>query len=135
MNARLNALLGLWRSRGRTVDERPIEIIGTDDYQWFPGERFLVHRVDVRVGGEHVQVLEMIGPHDPATDSYPMRAFDNQGVFSEMTATVDAGGVWTFAGPDTKATLRIGENTMAATWERLVDGEWTHWMDMGFTRA
>ncbi|GAA2840729.1 hypothetical protein [Crossiella cryophila] len=134
-NAPLNALLGLWRSSGQTLDIPSVRIIGTDEYTWFPGEHFLLHRVDVRFGGEHVEALEMIGPYDPATGGYPMRAFDNRGVLSEMTAAVDAEGVWTFTGPDTRATLRIAESVMAARWERLVRGEWTHWMDMSFSRA
>ncbi|HWD46989.1 MAG TPA: hypothetical protein VHM23_25300 [Actinomycetota bacterium] len=34
----------------------------------------------------------MIGPYDPSDGSYPMRSFDNQGNFVEMTAWVGDDG-------------------------------------------
>ncbi|MDF5757296.1 DUF1579 family protein [Spongiactinospora sp. TRM90649] len=136
-NRRLAALIGRWRSEGRTVatPEAPsVNIGGHDVYEWFPGEQFLVHHVDVLMGGEEVRAIEMIGPYDPATASYPMRAFDHQGAFTTMDAT-RAGDTWTFTGPTTRATLTITPDTMRARWDRLTStSTWTHWMDMTFTK-
>ena len=42
-------LIGSWASSGRTV-EPIVEIEGTDVYEWLPGQQFVVHRVDVRMG-------------------------------------------------------------------------------------
>ncbi|MFI6815094.1 DUF1579 family protein [Nonomuraea sp. NPDC050328] len=136
-NRRLDALVGHWRTAGRTVSGPAAAISGTDHYEWLAGEHFLVHRADVVMGGEPVAVLELIGPYDPATGTYPMRAFDNQGAFTTMTASVDADGVWTFAGPAERATLTLAADgsAMAAAWERTEDGSaWEPWMDMTFTR-
>ncbi|MEU4577874.1 DUF1579 family protein [Nonomuraea sp. NPDC023979] len=139
-NRRLNALAGRWRSQGRTVatpSEPATHITGSDTYEWLAGEHFLVHRVDVRVNGEPVEVIEMIGPYDPASRTYPARSFDNHGVFATMWASVDDDGVWTFAGETERATLTIAEDgaSMSATWERTDDGSaWRHWMDMTFTK-
>jgi Protein of unknown function (DUF1579) len=138
---RLEVLVGRWSSTGRTVpgaSEPATTITGTDTYDWLAGGFFLVHRVDVRMGGEQVEVLELIGPHDRSDHSYPMRSFDNQGNFATMTARVRDDGVWTFTGASERATLTIGEDgaTMTARWERSADGSsWVHWMDMQLTKT
>ncbi|MBB5079554.1 DUF1579 family protein [Nonomuraea endophytica] len=136
-NKQLDALAGHWNSRGTTVGDA-VEISGTDAYEWLAGGHFLVHRVDVRMGEEKVEAIEMIGPYDPDSDSWPMRAFDSSGNYGTMRATVDDDGVWTFAGETERATLRIARDggAMSAVWERTEDGTtWSHWMDMAFTKS
>ncbi|MEU4703759.1 DUF1579 family protein [Nonomuraea dietziae] len=136
----LDALAGHWRSRGQTVataSEPAIDVAGTDTYTWLAGGHFLIHRVDVRMGEERVEVIEMIGPYDEASRTCPMRSFDSHGGFVTMLARVDDGGVWTFEGETERATLTIAEDggAMAAAWERRgEDATWRHWMDMAFTR-
>ena len=66
-----------------------------------------------------------------------MRAFDNQGEYSEMRASVDEAGVWTFAAATMRTTVNIDPDgkAMAAKWERSPDGvTWDGWMDMEFAR-
>jgi hypothetical protein len=139
-NRRLDALVGHWRSEGQTVATRcepAVRIAGTDTYEWLAGGFFLIHRVDVHMGDDHVEVIEMIGPYDPATRTYPMRSFDHRGNFTTMHASVTDDGVWTFAGDAERATLMIAPDgrTMTARWERTDDGSGSrHWMDMNFTR-
>lgn len=140
-NKLLNALVGRWRSQGQTVatgSEPAIQIAGFDTYEWLAGEFFLIHRVDVRVNDEKVEVIEMIGPYDPSMRTYPMRSFDNQGNFVTMQASVNDDGVWTFTGELERATLVIAEdgNTMTARWGRTDNGStWRHWMDMTFAKV
>jgi Protein of unknown function (DUF1579) len=148
---RLGALVGRWRSEGHIVGEVPIPIIGTDVYEWLPGGFFLVHHVDVMIGEQRVQAIELIGEYDLATDSFTGRAYDNEGNVTVMNAKVDEQGVWTFTGggdvaavarPSTadasgavRSTLRVGPDGMTAKWERSDDGAtWQDWMDMAFTR-
>ena len=110
---------------------------GTDIYEWLPGEFFLVHKVAARMDYGLYTVLEMIGPYDPDTQTYPTRSYDSQGNEQLMTASVDDNGVWTFADKKTRATLTVAPDrcTMSAKWERTTDGKrWTHWMDMHFTK-
>jgi hypothetical protein len=134
----LDVFVGRWQSRGHTLPTPGLPITGTDEYEWFPGDGFLVHHVDVTIGEEHVRVIEFIGDAaSPEGGPYPMRSFDNQGVYSEMTATVDD-GVWTFAYDSARATVRLGADrmTMTAFWERSDDGQtWQPWMEMSFARA
>ena len=57
---RLGALVGRWRSEGHIVGEVPVPITGTDIYEWLPGGFFLVHHVDVMIGDQRVQAIELI---------------------------------------------------------------------------
>src|SRR5215468_4343691 len=68
---RLGALVGRWRSEGHIVGEVPVPITGTDIYQWLPGGFFLVHHVDVVIGEQTVQAIELIGEYDPQTTPSP----------------------------------------------------------------
>jgi hypothetical protein len=150
---RLGALVGRWRSEGHIVGEVPVPITGTDIYEWLPGGFFLVHHVDVVVGTQQVQALEVIGEYDPATDSFTGRAYDNLGNVTIMHARVDDDGVWTFTGAGdvapaaqpssanasgaVRSTLKVNPDTrsMTARWERSDDGSsWQPWMQMRFTR-
>jgi uncharacterized protein DUF1579 len=150
---RLGALVGRWRSQGHIVGDPSVPITGTDSYQWLPGGFFLVHHVDVLIGQQPVQALELIGEYDPASDSFTARAYDNLGNITIMGARVDEQGVWRFTGgadvapvaqpaaADTggavRSTLTVSpdRSDMTARWERSDDGvSWQPWMDMTFTR-
>jgi Protein of unknown function (DUF1579) len=95
---RLGALVGRWRSAGHVVGDRPVPIVGTDSYQWLPGGFFVVHHVDVMLGDQRVQALELLGEYDPAADAFTARAYDNLGNVTVMQARVDDQGVWRFTG-------------------------------------
>ena len=134
------ALLGRWHTTGTVldVDGTPVaQVEGTDDYTALGG--WVVHRVDVRIGGEPVTALELIGGHDPATGTWEVHAFDGDGSRSVMTATRAAGSAWLFRGAGARAHLHVGPDgtSMTGTWERRDDrsGRWWHWMDLDFTRA
>jgi Protein of unknown function (DUF1579) len=150
---RLDALVGRWRSEGHIVGDAPVPITGTDIYEWLPGGFFLVHHVDVKIGQQQVQALEIIGEYDPATDSFTARAYDNLGDVTIMRARVDDQGVWTFTGGGDVApvarpasadasgavrstlTVSADRSGMTARWERSDDGaSWQPWMDMTFTQ-
>jgi hypothetical protein len=136
---KLDALVGKWKSEGETVttdSETSIRISGTDIYEWLPGGFFMIHHVDVKIGDEQVNVIEMIGGNEEIA-GFPMRAFDNHGNYSVMHATVDPNGVWTFAGESTRARLTVSDDrkTMKAHWERSDNGSyWQPWMEMRFTK-
>ena len=137
---RLDVLVGKWITEWRVKDgkkENPFQLIGTDTYEWLPGGFFLVHKVDVRMEDGPYQVTEMIGGYDAKSKTYPMRSFDSQGNFQLMQASVNADGVWTFAGETIRATLEVGDdgNRLKAHWEQRSDGsKWQPWMDMRFTK-
>jgi hypothetical protein len=133
----LDVLVGKWVTEMRMIGSPTFSIIGTDIYEWQAGGFFMLHHVDVRMDDEAYTVIEIIGGYDAATKSYPMRSFDSRGEASTMQASIDAKGVWTFAGEKIRATLTVSadRSSMTAQWEQLTDGEnWQHWMDMRFTK-
>ncbi len=133
----LEPIVGAWASRGRTVARRgepSVTIEGTDVYEWLDGGLFLLHYVDVRVAGEQVSALEVIG--EPDGDGLLMRSFDNGGRAGTMRATVDDRGVWTFAGETERARLTVAPDGRTNDGEvGTPGGGWEHWMDMEFTRT
>ena len=80
------------------MGEVPVPVTGTDIYEWLPGGFFLIHHVDVVIGEQTIQAIELIGEYDPANDSYTARSYDNQGNITIMRARVDKHGTWTFTG-------------------------------------
>ncbi|CAM3143200.1 DUF1579 domain-containing protein [Prescottella defluvii] len=131
-------IIGRWQTSGTVLDEdgkAVATIDGTDEYEWMPGGKWVVHRVDVMMGDDHVHALELIGGYDAEADTYAMRAFDGSGAYGTMTAHLDADGSWTFLGDGMRSTLRPSADgsSMTARWERQDDtGGWIHWMDMRF---
>lgn len=134
----LDALVGVWRSSGETAaveDRPPVRITGTDSYEWLPGGNFMIHRADVVVGDEKVDVIEMIGGYDEERRACAMHAFQGDGGQGLMWAGLTGDGGLLFADDATRATLTgVGTDTMEARWERLDGDRWVHWMDMRFTR-
>ena len=128
-------------------------VIGTDTYEVLAGGYFIVHYVDVTVGEQPVRAIEIIGESDAAGGGYVARSFDSEGNAELMRVTLDADGVFHFAGgPDiaaaaqpsdastarVRSTLTVAEDrrSMSAFWERSEDGiNWHPWMDISFTRS
>lgn len=135
----LEPFVGLWNTTGQikgNSGEPDIPINGTDVYEWLPGGFFLLHRVDVHMGEERAQSIEIIG-FDPAVDLYTMFSFDHQGNAGRMQARLQD-GIWTFEGPTMRFTGHFNDkgNTLSGIWEQSADGKnWQHWMDITLTRA
>lgn len=136
-HAALAPFVGRWSTAGEVLASAggpAQEIVGTDEYEWLPGGYFLLHRVDVRIGGERVQALEIIG-WDARRGTYFMRSFDSQGGAAEMQAGVHD-GTWTFRGDSERFTGGFGNggDTLSGRWERRQDGAWLPWMDVRLTK-
>jgi hypothetical protein len=145
--ARLEAIIGMWRTEGEVLGEDGETVLqtfsGSDAYDWL-GRFFVIHRVDVRMGEDQVENLEMIGPYDGERGGFLTAVYDGaSGEVERSIATVDDAGVWTFragAGASRgQATLRIdgdGEH-MHAAWSRTEDdgASWRPWMRVTLTRA
>lgn len=134
---RLAPFVGRWRTEGQvlaTASAPAAEIIGTDSYEWVPGRFFLLHRVHVRIGGERVEAVEIIG-WDGAGGRYFAHSFDSRGDAVTMHA-VERDGVWTFTGDAERFTGGFGDGgeTLSGTWERREDSRWRPWMEVRLTR-
>jgi hypothetical protein len=153
VDRRLWTIVGNWTTSGSVIGEPAVPVVGTDIYEVLPGGHFLVHHVDVTVGSHEVRAIEIIGEPDPASGGYLARSFDNEGNAEVMHVSIDAEGVFHFAGGSeiapaaqpkdattgrVRSTLTIADDrrTMHALWERSEDGtSWQPWMDMTFTKS
>lgn len=135
---RLDSLVGRWRTSGHVVaagGEDVVQITGTDVYEWLPGGHFLIHWVDVSIGGQDTHNLEVIG-YDPATNRYPTRFFDHEGNSGTYTAMV-LDEVLHLSTDGARATLVLDPAgaRMQANWEKMdKHGAWRPWMELEFTR-
>ncbi|GAA0799102.1 hypothetical protein [Spirilliplanes yamanashiensis] len=131
----LAPIIGRWRTEGRLLDPGA-EIAGTDTYEWV-GTGFVVHTVDVTIGGRQVDAVELIGSWDDASGTFAAVSYDGDGTVAEMRVTAGEDGVFGFADDTTRATLVVSPDGAAATagWERRTpDGVWEPWMEVRLTR-
>jgi hypothetical protein len=134
----LRKFVGTWSTEGRMVaaaGEPAILIKGTDRYGWLPGGFFLMHKVDVLVGGEENKTTEIIG-YDALRGHFTLQYFDNKGNTGSMTATC-SGNNWVFQGENLRFTGGFNEvaDVFAGSWEQRDDtGKWKHLMDIKLTR-
>ncbi|WP_222263455.1 DUF1579 family protein [Modestobacter marinus] len=134
------ALLGRWQTTGTVLDDAgapAVAVEGTDEYELMVGDRWVVHRVDVRLGPDRARALELIGDHDPQARTWAMHAFDADGSYSLMRASRRPDGSWLFAADEVRAGLRVHADgrSMSATWERWMPPDrWLRWMDLRFER-
>jgi hypothetical protein len=135
----LGALVGRWRTLGRTIEvegAEPLEIDAVDTYEWLPGGA-LLHRVDARVGDEHVEGAEIIG-WDPERGCYLTQYFGNDGPASyEATLGEEAGTrVWRMRSGTDRFRGEFSEDgdVLEGRWERLEGERWLPWMEVRLTR-
>jgi Protein of unknown function (DUF1579) len=149
---RLATIAGRWRTSGHVIGEPEVPVTGTDIYEVLAGGHFLVHYVDVAVGGQPVRAIEVIGEPD-GRGGYLARSFDSEGNAELMHVSIDDAGVFHFTGggdiaptaqPEETTTARVrstltvarNRESMTALWERSDDGiSWQRWMDIHFTPA
>jgi Protein of unknown function (DUF1579) len=134
---RLGALIGVWKTEGWTR-EPALRIDAVDTYEWLPGRFALLHRVDARVGDEHVEGAEIIG-YDPERGAYLTQYFGSDGPAAYEANLEERGGarVWTMQSDRDRFTGTFDDtgDLITGHWEQLEDGSaWRPWMDITLTR-
>ena len=138
---RLSVLVGRWQTKGWTkgTAETPAARIDAEDiYEWLPGGWALLHRVDARVGEEHVEGVEIIGwDHDRGR--YITQYFGSDGSNSYIATLIEEDGalVWSMRSRTERFTGRFTHegNTIDGHWELLDEHEnWHPWMDITLTK-
>jgi hypothetical protein len=71
---RLHAIAGRWATDGHVVGDPSVLIKGFHTYEVLPGGYFLVHHVEVTVGNQPVQAIEIIGERDPDSGGFLARS-------------------------------------------------------------
>jgi hypothetical protein len=103
-----------------------------DIYEWVSGGFFILHRVDVFMGNERTEAIEIIG-YDESRKSYFMKSFDNQGASITMYAVLEKSRVLKFGDNKMKSVLTANKNgnSMSAKWELSENGKtWKSWMNI-----
>jgi hypothetical protein len=139
---RLAALIGRWRTEGWTIataSSPAVQIDATDTYEWLPGRFSILHKVDARVGKEHVEGAEIIGLN-PTRDGYLTQYFGSDGPNAYEASLAEVGGALTWAmwsaADRFTGTFSEDGDTITGHWERLDDeGGWQPWMNVTLTRV
>jgi hypothetical protein len=136
---RLAALVGRWRTVGRTIGARGVLIDAVDTYKWLPGGLALLHTVDARVGDEHVEGAEIIG-WDSARHSYVTLYCGSDGPnrYEASLTEEDGGLVWRMCSATDRFTGRFSDagNVIDGRWEQLDEEKrWQPWMEVTLTKS
>ncbi|HMJ47423.1 MAG TPA: DUF1579 family protein [Ferruginibacter sp.] len=131
---KLSFLIGKWHTEGLILQDVPDssnEIRGMDTYEWIAGGFFILHRVDIFMGKERTEVIEIIG-YDESRKSYFMKSFDNRGETITMYAVLEKPGVLKLGDKKMRSILTSKSgNSMIAKWELSENGKtWNPWMNI-----
>ena len=130
----LGVLAGNWITYGTihaVGDAAATEMHAIDQYEWLPGEFFMLHKVEALIGGTASRSIEIIG-FDAAQGCYVSRSYDDQGSSEQFTAHLK-NRAWVIDGLNTRfrGAFNASRTVLAGTWEKLADGkQWTPWMDI-----
>jgi hypothetical protein len=136
---KLNFLIGKWHTKGEVLQGASAsskEIRGMDTYEWVSGGFFILHRVDVFMGNERTEAIEIIG-YDENRKSYFMKSFDSQGESITMYAVLEKSSVLKFGDEKMRTVLTANEDgsSMSAKWELSENGKtWKPWMNIEFKK-
>lgn len=135
----MSQFVGTWRTVGRIFDGGEPDGVtwhGHDIYEWFPGNRHMVHRVDVDISGGRKEAIEFFTPREASADTFDQVSFDADGTVEYGVGSFDAEGRYHNDLDEARATVSFdGPDSMHALWEtRLPAGTWSKWMDVTFTR-
>jgi len=135
----LNPLVGKWTTEARMIGHgEDVKVTGTDEFRWFPGGNFLQHRVDLYVGTDKADVLDMIGVYDKESGSYPLHSFDNTGGYMKLALSIDEDGIVTIGdGKAFRTILTPSYDGISITTrgEKLEDGKWVTFMEGALTKS
>lgn len=129
--------IGVWNTRGEilSADGTDAKLVATDSYRWGPGNKFIVHDVDARMGDAVTRSMEVMG-YDARRKRHFARSFDDQGATDTFDIDLTR-RAWTIVG----ATMRFhgafdrAGDILSGTWERKAKSRWTPWMTIELVRA
>jgi len=143
----LEVFVGEWREEGQAFDSPfgpAAKVTSGQTWNWLPGRHFLIHRLQGRLGEQHIACIEIIGADAPS-QSYSVHSFYNDGK-KNVWQLREGDGAWTLSGDwkiedkALKVRCTIGfndtRNTMTAKWEYSNDGSnWQVFWDTKLMRA
>ena len=132
MIKQLESFIGNWKTTGTVYNEDGTTTLfeGNDIYEWLPSRQFILHKVDVMMGGEQNLTTEILGV--AGDNAFFIHAYEMNGGFSKMTAT-EKDGEWLFKNEEMRFTGRFSNerDILTGTWEKKAsDDTWQKWMDV-----
>lgn len=130
----LQPFVGKWSTTGKiyATDEKPeIKINGYDTYEWLPGGKMLLHKVNVYIGLERVQSSELIN-YDKLTGNFKIQYIDTHGKEGSFIALNDDQN-WTFIGKKLRfnGNFSNDNNELVGSWEQSDNGrDWKKYMEI-----
>ena len=135
----LEVFLGDWMTEWHVPAEEVLHTFhGMDTYEWMSDGVSMEHYTYIRMHSRNYHCMEIIGPYDTASNTYPTHSCDSMGQEKSSQGRVDDTGVWVFAGDTQCVRFNLSQDgkSMTGYGERLgEDGHWHHWMDMRYMRA
>jgi len=134
----LDPFIGKWNTVGsiKTDQGKPdIEIQGTDTYEWVAGGAFVLHTVNVMIGSDRKESIEVIG-FDTRSNRYPMHSYGNSGEMAEMYAEFSNGRIH-FLSENLRFTGSFSDDQkiLSGIWEQRKEGDWKPFMDIKLSKS
>jgi hypothetical protein len=130
----LQPFVGKWTTTGKiyaTTTKPETKINGYDTYEWLPGGKMLLHKVNVYLGTERVQSSELIS-YDKLTGNFKMQYIGPQGKQDTLIALVDDQRL-TFIGKKLRFNGNFSNDHTEITgnWEQSDNGkDWKMYMEI-----
>ncbi|KQC00591.1 DUF1579 family protein [Pedobacter sp. Hv1] len=130
----LQPFIGKWSTTGKiyaTHTAPEIKINGYDTYEWLPGGKMLLHKVNVYIGLERVQSSELIN-YDKLTGNFKIQYIDTHGKEGSFIVLNDDKN-WTFIGKKLRfnGNFSNDNNELTGNWEQSENGtDWKRYMEI-----
>jgi hypothetical protein len=140
-NAQLKALevfVGIWNTTGKIMssDEgQDQNLAATDIYEWLPGRRFLLHRVDARMGEDVSRNIEIVG-WDAEKGTLYSHSYDDKGKWDRFSCSLKQRR-WKIDGETMRfsGAFDADHNRLQGVWEMVQKEKWTPWLEIELARA
>jgi Protein of unknown function (DUF1579) len=143
---RLEVFVGQWSQEGQAFEGPfgPAANIATKEtFEWLTGKKFLIHRLEGRLGENDIACIEIIG--DNSDDGYSVHSFYNDGN-RNVWQLLEGDDAWALTGYWKKEddTFKVrctmvfsdGGKAMTAKWEYSSDGSsWQVFWDTKMTKS
>ena len=135
--APLDRFVGVWDTEGEVgAGDSAVRFEATDEYEWLAGGYFLLHKFRARMPEGEASGIEVIS-HDPASNTFELRSFDNTGSSSVMSARHE-GDRWSFVGEQMRFSGAFSPDgrEFSGIWESRPPGAstWQPWMTVRLSK-
>ena len=145
---RLGIFVGKWKMQGDqyATDFGPAaKVIGTQNYEWLPGGKFLIHRLEGSLGDNEMACIELIC-HDAAGETFAMDTYYNNGMKRTWNLHEQHPGNWLITGDwphkdysvKVRCTINFSDDgrSNTAKWEsQKDDSTWEMFWDLKAVKA